>query len=116
VIPVRLGWSDAERAAPQPVAVDLELRFTMAPAACGSDCLADTVDYAELVSRVGSLAAAGEHRLIEHLARAVREELRPLLPAGTGLAVTVSKRPRLASLEGEASFRIADWPEDAARG
>jgi dihydroneopterin aldolase len=110
VVPVRLGWSDAERASPQPVAVDLELRFATPPAACDTDRLADAVDYAALVGRVGALAASAEHRLIEHLARVLRDGLRSLLPEGTGLAVTVSKQPRLASLEGGASFRIGDWP------
>ena len=109
VVPVRLGWTDAERAEPQPVAVDLEIRFAAPPAACRSDELAGTVDYGVLARCVAEVAAASEVRLVEFLGQALYDALCVRLPAGASLAVTVTKRPPLAGVEGSASFRLGDW-------
>lgn len=110
-VPVRLGWSTAERATPQQVIVDLALRFQSRPGACRSDRLDDTVDYGLLVQRIVDTAAAAEYRLLEHLAAALIGALQPTLPPGIALAVTVTKRPPIPSIQGGASFRIGDWPE-----
>lgn len=111
-VPVRLGWSAAERAEPQPVMVDLDLRFRSPPAACGSDALGDTVDYGRLVERVVALGSSGEYRLIEHLGTVLYRALAEELPGGVTLAVTVTKRPPLPAVDGGAAFRIGAWPEE----
>jgi dihydroneopterin aldolase len=68
----RLGVSDAERAAPQPVEVDLVLRLDLAhPAA--SDDLADTINYASLFDLTREIVEGRQFHLIEALAGAILE-------------------------------------------
>lgn len=110
-VPVRLGWSAAERARPQQAIVDLALRFQSLPGACRSDRLDETVDYGLLVQRIVDTAAAAEYRLLEHLVAALIAALQPTLPPGIAVAVTVTKHPPIPSIQGGASFRIGDWPE-----
>ena len=109
VVPVRLGWTAGERAEPQPVGVDLEIRFVEPPPACRTDDLADTVDYGALPRLVADVAAAGEVRLIERLCRAIYDAVRAQLPRHAGLDVSVTKRPPLPGVEGGAVFRLRDW-------
>ncbi len=114
VVPVRIGWNSAERQRSQPVAIDLDIRFQEPPGACESDEVSGTIDYAELVERVTQLCEEAEFRLIERLASTLYHAIRARLPKTTGLAVTVTKRPPLAMVEGGASFRIGDWPSKDA--
>ena len=108
-IPVRLGWDVEERGRPQPVEIEVEVRFGEPPAACASDRLDQTVDYGALVERLHARATAGEYRLLEHLGTALYQAARVDLPAGVRVALTVAKRPPLDLVLGSASFRLADW-------
>ena len=81
-VPGRLGWEQPERTQPQPVTVDLVLRFPAPPRACATDELSDTVDYAALVHRIISRSATGEYRLLERLARVLHDAVREGLPRG----------------------------------
>jgi FolB domain-containing protein len=109
---VRLGWSEAERSAPQVVSMALALRFPAPPAATATDALRDTVDYATLVSKLREICGRGEYRLLERLAEALYREARAAVPADVGLSITVAKDPRLPGVEGRASFALRDWPEE----
>jgi len=109
VVPVHLGWEADERAATQPVEVELELRFDRPPAGCETDELAGTVDYGELVHRISELARSREFRLIEHLGSVLFDAVRQGLPRGCRLALTVAKWPPVEEVEGVAAFRLADW-------
>lgn len=68
----RLGWTDDERAEPQAVLVDLDLEID-ASRSSGSDDLADTVDYAAVVSEVSAYVSSRETRLLERLAAEIAE-------------------------------------------
>ena len=53
-----------ERRRPQPLALDLELDFEAASAAT-SDCIKDTVDYAQVTEQIVDLAAKEDFALLE---------------------------------------------------
>ena len=61
------GVSDAEREAPQPMAVDLELSLDMTPAAATDD-LVRTVDYLAVTERVLAIARNQRFHLLETMA------------------------------------------------
>lgn len=71
-VQTRVGWPDEERAEPQFVLVDLVLETDVA-ASSASDDLADTVDYAAVISAVAGHVAATETRLLERLAVDIAE-------------------------------------------
>ena len=82
------GVEEAERSAPQPFEVDLDLCLSLSPAG-SSDGLEDTCDYATAVSRVVSVLLGPPRRLLETLA----EEIAcALLADGRVEAVTVVVR------------------------
>jgi dihydroneopterin aldolase len=62
-----IGVSDRERAAPQDVLVDLDVKVDFAKAAA-SDALADTVDYRRLARRVIEAGEQSRCTLVETLA------------------------------------------------
>ena len=70
----RHGVHLEERMEPQPFEVDVILRRDLSvPAA--SDELADTIDYSEIFSLVGSVVEGRSYRLIEALAGAIADAL-----------------------------------------
>lgn len=71
-VETRVGWTAEERAEPQAVLVDLDVETDATPSA-ESDDLADTVDYATLISEVARYVSAREARLLERLAVEVAE-------------------------------------------
>ncbi len=66
-VETRVGWTDEERAKPQFVLVDLDLETDVATSSA-SDALADTVDYAAVISEVARYVSSQETRLLERLA------------------------------------------------
>lgn len=71
-VETRVGWTDEERAAPQFVLVDLDVE-TDVTRSSATDDLADTLDYATLISEVAGYVGAQEARLLERLAAEVAE-------------------------------------------
>ena len=70
----RHGVSDEERAAPQPIEVDVEMtRDLGAPGA--SDDLRDTVDYAAIDASVRRIVGTQSFRLLEAIADAISREI-----------------------------------------
>jgi dihydroneopterin aldolase len=107
---VRLGCSEAERAAPQPVDLDLAVRFPAPPPACASDRLEDTVCYAELIEAARKLCAGREFALVERLAHELFTHLRGLVPAGAELWLRATKlRPPVDGLSGGVAFALGDF-------
>lgn len=107
---VRLGCSDAERAAPQAVDLDLAVRFAALPPACASDRLEDTVCYADLIEAARTRVAGREFRLVEHLARELFTALRPLVPADAGLWLRATKlAPPVEGLAGGVAFSLGEF-------
>ena len=107
---VRLGCSAEERAAPQPVDLDLALRFRGLPPACASDRLEDTVCYAELIEAARKLCAGREFALVERLAHELFTHLRPLVRADAELWLRATKlRPPVEGLAGGVAFSLGDF-------
>ncbi|NDY91780.1 dihydroneopterin aldolase [Ideonella livida] len=71
----RIGVYDWEQTEPQPMVLDLEFDLPHT-AACTSDELADTVDYAEVIDQLRALALSRPHRLVEAMAHSMCELLR----------------------------------------
>jgi dihydroneopterin aldolase len=107
---VRLGCSAEERAVPQPVDLDLAVRFPELPKACTSDRLEDTLCYAELIDAAREACAGREFQLVERLAHELFGRLRPRLPAGAELWLRATKlRPPVAGLRGGVAFSLGDF-------
>ncbi|MEX2207246.1 MAG: dihydroneopterin aldolase [Myxococcota bacterium] len=107
---VRLGCSAEERARPQPVDLDLAVRFKELPAACTSDRLEDTLCYAELIEAARKACAGREFRLVERLAHELFGRLRPLVPEGAELWLRATKlRPPIDGLHGGVAFSLGDF-------
>ena len=84
------GVGDDERRIGQQFLVDLVLDLDLA-AAAGSDKLADTVNYGELVDIVTAAFRAKRYRLVEAAAGAVADAILSAFPRVTRLQVTVHK-------------------------
>lgn len=72
----RIGVSEAERARPQRLRLDLELAVTP-PAGLGpdfSDDLEEVLDYAELCARLRELCRANRAKLVETLAERIARD------------------------------------------
>ncbi len=87
----RLGVSEAERAKPQTVWIDVVIAIDAARAAA-RDAVEDALDYARLVSSVKALADQGAYRLLETLAEAVASRILTE-HAVSDVLVRVKKRP-----------------------
>lgn len=90
----RIGVSDEERSVLREVVVDLELETSLDRAG-ETDDLADTIDYAAVVSSVTEVIEGSEARLLEHLAVKVADAVGRF----TGVervTVEVSKKPPIA--------------------
>jgi glycine hydroxymethyltransferase len=112
---VHIGCGEEERARPQPVEVSVALRSRLAPAACVTDRLDDTLALDVIAERLRSAAEHGSFALIEHLAQRLYDLLRPSCPPGAELEVTVRKvAPPIAGLAGGTSFRIGPPPSTGA--
>lgn len=71
-IPALIGIHARERQAPQPLLLDVRMRFDVAVAAV-SDTLADALDYEAVAQRLADFIAQTEFMLVETLAEACAE-------------------------------------------
>jgi len=69
-----IGVYEFERQAKQQVIVDLEL-FTDLEKACGSDNVADTLDYGKIAERLKDIALQSSYRLLEALGKEMLDML-----------------------------------------
>jgi len=107
---VLLGCTAGERARPQPVDLDVAVRFAELPGACTSDRLAETVCYAELIDAARALCAGREFHLVERLAHELFVHLRALLPPGAELWLRATKlHPPVDGLAGGVAFSLGDF-------
>lgn len=108
-VETRVGWTDEERAQPQFVLVDLDVETDVSRSA-RSDDLADTLDYATLISKVAGYVGAQETRLLERLAGEVAE----MVSAMSGVkSVTVEIAKEVVPVEEEVG-RVAVRVERSA--
>lgn len=107
---VRLGCSEAERARPQAVDLDVAVRFAELPVACASDKLEDTLCYAELIDAARAACVGREFHLLERLAHELFGRLRALVPPGAELWLRATKlRPPVVGLSGGVAFSLGDF-------
>lgn len=100
-----IGVTDEERSAPREVVVDLELETSLDRAG-ETDDLADTVDYAAVVSAVTEVVEGNEVKLLEHLAARVADTVGRF--AGVDrVTVEVSKKPPIAQVVEAVAVRIS---------
>jgi dihydroneopterin aldolase len=115
------GVSGAEREAPQPMAVDLELALDMAPAAATDDP-ARTVDYLKVTEQVLAIVQAQRFHLLEtmaeQLAQAILSEfpvaevtlwVRKLKPPVKGVRESTGAKITRQAADDPHGVRPADW-------
>ena len=100
----RHGYSDEERASPQPVEVDVALVLDLATAGATDD-LERSVDYSTVASDVGRVVQTTSFRLIESIAHAIATELLTAHPAVDEVEVRVHK-PRVHLGEGAGTAAV----------
>jgi dihydroneopterin aldolase len=86
----RHGVSDAERAEPQQIDVDVELEVDLAPAGT-SDDLADTVNYSRVFDACREIVEDRSFKLLEAIAEAIAGRVLADFPPVAGIAVRVRK-------------------------
>lgn len=115
------GVTEAEREAPQPMAVDLELSLDMAPAAATDD-LVRTVDYLKVTERVLAIAQTQRFHLLEtmaeRMAHAILSEfpvvevtlwVRKLKPPVKGVRESTGAKITRQAADDPHGTRPADW-------
>lgn len=108
LLSVRLGCSEDERKSPQPVEVDVSIRFESPPRGVVTDRLEDTVCYSLLVSAIKEVVTGREFSLVEHLAGEIFGALRGIVASPHRLRVTVLKvSPPIPELTRGAEFTIS---------
>ena len=109
MLPIRLGCSAEERLEPQPVEIDLTIRFETPPRGMVTDRLEDTVSYDVLVRAIKEVASDREFSLIEHLANEIFTSLKNILGPEHELWVTVRKiSPPIPEITKGAEFTVGD--------
>ena len=109
-LPVRLGWSEAERISPQPIELDLTLRFKEIPVACRTDQLNDTVCYGELSHLLKNWLSNQSFKLIEYLAHQMFVYIKERIPPDAELKIVLKKiKAPVENLHGGAVFTLGDW-------
>lgn len=88
-VPARIGVTEAERAEPQVLVVNVELSTDLGPAG-ESDDLADTIDYDSLVTGIAQLVRETEVRLLERMANLIVGRV-SLVSGVNGVTVEVYK-------------------------
>lgn len=108
---VKLGYLAEERSIPQWVSVKITLNFTKLPMGCFNDQLNDTFCYATLSDELQKFCDKHSFKLIEafayHLHQFIKNKLSELKNEKIGLALCVTKNPKLSQLN-QASFLISD--------
>jgi dihydroneopterin aldolase len=108
-LPIRLGCSADERRNPQPVEIEVSIRFDGPPPGVVTDRLEDTVCYAVLVDAIKGTVADREFSLIEHLASEIFNSLRRMVESRHRLRVTVLKvAPPIPEVTKGAKFTVGD--------
>lgn len=116
-IPARLGVTEAERAAPQPVEISLRLYFAQPPACTGDDHAA-FVDYHALSTQLSAMVVEREFRLIEYMAQQLFDHARAYLERHRAVEVKLWLKltkcaPAVEYLQDGASFTLSDLPAGA---
>lgn len=101
----RIGVTDEERSTPREVVVNLELETSLDRAG-KTDDLADTIDYAAVVSAVTEVVQDGEVKLLEHLATKIAVAIGGFSGVER-VTVEVSKKPPIPEAVEAVAVRIS---------
>ncbi len=101
----RIGVTEAERAVPQGLIVDLELELDLGPPGL-SDDLEDTIDYSKVTGDVARLIEDNEVLLLEHLAQKIADHLLTEPKLGRVTVVLGKERPPVPEEVDGVSVRI----------
>lgn len=112
-LPASIGIYDQERAAPQPVDIDLLLAIDGTLAA-RSDDIRHTVDYDEVVDAIAALLASRHFNLLEHLSQAVLDLLGERFPVRRA-EVTIAKPLAVPRARRVSVSRRAEWKREAMK-
>jgi len=109
LLPIRLGCSAEERLDPQPVEIDVTVRFEAPPRGMITDRLEDTVSFDALVQTIKEVVLDREFSLIEHLANEIFTSLRSVVGPDHELRITVRKvSPPIPEITKGAEFTVGD--------
>ncbi len=101
-----VGVPDAERAAAQPLEIDVDLEVDLTSAGV-SDDVGDTVDYGAVTVAVADAVAAGRFALLERVARVAADTALAVDQRSTAVTVTVRKlRPPIPRDVATAGVRV----------
>ncbi len=104
-----LGVTDAERATPRQVWIDISMDVDIGPAAA-TDRLAETVDYTAVRDRVAAAVTGAAHHLLESLTLSVLDAvIRDARIQRAGVRVTKPHAMRMA----DAVSVSVQWERDA---
>lgn len=119
VLDLHLGCTPEERAAPQEVRLDVELRFPSPLPAGESDELSDTICYGMLADAIRKhFSARGvepkgerkEYMLIERVAEEAYKVVKEHARSGLVAVEARKVNPPVERLLGGAFYRVADFP------
>jgi len=106
---VRLGVPDEERAAPQEIAVHLDIIFPDMPPCAKNDELADTFCYDALCRELAEVCRRDSYKLIERLGYACYDALKAVIGDKARLIVQIEKlAPPVEAIKGSAAFTCGD--------
>ena len=106
VVDCIIGVRDHERRVPQPLCVDLELRYRAAAAPTHDDPAPD-VDYAQVAAQVAELLRTGRFGLLESAVAAIGTQLARSYPAIAEVRVELRKPKALDTADH--SFARYEW-------
>jgi len=109
------GVTDAEREAPQPMAVDLELSLDMAPAAAADD-LARTVDYLMVTERVLAIAQTQRFHLLETMAERMAQAILSECPVAEATLWVRKLKPPVKGVRESTGAKITRQAVDDPHG
>jgi dihydroneopterin aldolase len=105
---LHLGWTDAERATPQRIIVDIKLQFSTPPLASATDNLNDTVCYDALLTQIKTHLAGKSIRLLEHLAEEIYQAIKTFITTPLSTVVRVTKKIPIVGVIGNVTFEYGD--------
>lgn len=108
VLPIFLGWPDAERKSEQTITLDIEIHFRTPPLACSTDKLEDTFCYSHLADILHEQIAHQAFHLIENATKVIYELIKSEVPCDATVIVHLRKFPNIDGLTKGVRFTYGD--------
>lgn len=107
---IHIGCTTQEREQPQPVVLNLIIKFSKLPLACETDELANSICYRELTEAISAFCTSKQFNLLEHLGYQLYEFIKNKLSQNVSLWLSVEKTAPITNLQ-NSMFSIGDWEE-----